>query len=109
MNIRKRIKVSPSIAYGKRQKKMLPLENHQILYFSNFAFYKFFYIRKKAKEYIETGKGYVLFDIAYDIGGEWLPFDLSITVYIKDELMTTAFERYKEYQTWMNNLLERGD
>ena len=90
----------PDQPYGRSREKRKPLEGYDVVYSTNFSISSIFRIRRQVNEFESTGKGYVVFDKAFDIKNNRLPFHINMTVFIRKCHIDTAAKRHKEFMWW---------
>lgn len=91
----------PFECYGNTRPKRKCPDGYRTLFSSNFSFRSIFKMLKKINAYKKSGKGYVVFDKAFDISNTWLPSCISITVFIKKECIETYADEKNELMWWM--------
>ena len=93
--------VWPFECYGNTRFKRKCPNGYEISYSSNFPITGIFRMIKKTNAYKKTGKGYAIFDNAFDIRNRRLLFYISITVFVKKKYMQTAVDRNNEFMWWI--------
>lgn len=101
MRMKKHTYTWPFECYGNTRPKRKCPSGYEVTYSSNVHVTGIFKMIKKINTYKKTGKGYVVFDKAFDIHNRWLPFHISVTVFIKKEYVETAVSRHNEFMWWM--------
>lgn len=92
----------PSDCYGKNREKRKSKDGYEVVYSTNFKITSFFGIIKKVRKFEASGKGYVVFDKAFDISNRKMPFYyVNMTAFIKKEHMDTALKRHNEFMWWI--------
>jgi hypothetical protein len=91
----------PFDRYGQTREKRKTPEGYEVVYCTNFRITDMFRIIKRVNKFETSGKGYVIFDKAFDIRNRRLPFHVSMTAFIKKELVDTAANRHNEFMWWI--------
>ena len=91
----------PNECYGNNREKRKTPEGYEVVYSTNFHIADMFRMIKRVNRFEASGKGYVVFDKAFDIRNKRLLFHVSMTAFIKKEFVDTAIKRHNEFMLWM--------
>ena len=91
----------PSECYGNKREKRKAPEGYEVVYSTNFIITIIFRIIKKINKFEASGKGYVVFDKAFDIRNRRLLFYVNMTAFIKKEFVDTNTKHHNELMWWM--------
>lgn len=87
-------------AMGIKEKKRKALEGYEVVYSTNFRITDMFRMIKRVNKFEASGKGYVLFDKAFDIRNRRLPFYVNMTAFIRKSFVDTTIKRHNEFVWW---------
>ena len=86
--------------YGNGRERRKPTEGYEVVYSTNFPITDIFRIIKKVNKFKATGKGYVIFDKAFDIRNIRMIFCINMTAFIRKEYVDSALKRHNEFMWW---------
>lgn len=96
----KNLPLWPNECYGNKREKRKTPDGYEVVYSTNFRIMDMFRIIKKINKFEASGKGHVVFDKAFDIKNNRLPFYVSMTAFIKKEFVDTTVKRHNEFMWW---------